>query len=148
MTRSWRESEFHRDDVDSLKERQSFTESRLTVIEFEIQNEVCDRCDRIAKELQMSQNRQIQDLRQEMLREVAKVPTHTVSTHEKSLLRPEAPSFTPLGDEATTIPTAACGGVEGASHGTCTTKAAAQQAPPYDGCSTWEAYRTQFEMLA
>ena len=83
-----------------------------------------------------------------MLCEVAKVPTHTESTHEKSLLRPEAPSFTPLGDEATTTPTAACGGVKGASQGTCATKAAAQRAPPCDGCSTWEAYRTQFKMLA
>ena len=73
-----------------------------------------------------------------MLHEMAKVPTHTESTHEKSLLRPEAPSFTP---------TASCGGVEGAIQGTCA-KAAAQRAPPHDGRSTWEAYRTQFEMLA
>ena len=80
---------------------------------------------------------------------MAKVPTRTESTHEKSLLRPEAPSFTPLGDEATytTTPTAACGGVKGTIQGTCA-KAAAQRAPPYDGRSTWEAYRTQFEMLA
>lgn len=139
--------ESHRGDVDSLKERQSFTESRLTTIESGIQDEVSDRCDRIAKELQTSQNKQIQDLRQEMLCEIAKVPTLTESTHQKSLLRPEAPLFTPLGDEATTSPTAACGGGEGATQGTCATKTA-QRAPPYDGRSTWEAYRTQFEMLA
>ena len=139
--------ESHHDDIDSLKERQSLTENQLTAIESGIQNEVSDRCDRIAKELQTSQNRQIQDLRLKMLHEMAKVPTHTESTHEKSLLRPEAPSFTPLGDEATTTPTAACGGVEGAIQRTCA-KVAAQRAPLYDGRSTWEAYRTQLEMLA
>ena len=54
--------ESHHDDIDSLKEKQSLTENRLTAIESGIQNEVSDRCDRIAKELQTSQNRQIQDL--------------------------------------------------------------------------------------
>ena len=83
-----------------------------------------------------------------MLREIVKVPTHTESTHEKSLLQPEAPLFTLLGNEATTTPTAACGGMEGAGQGTCATKAATQRAPPYDGHSTWEAYRTQFKILA
>ena len=82
----------------------------MTAIKSGIQDEVSGRCDRIAKELQTSQNKQIQDLQQEMLHEIAKVPTLTESTHQKSLLRPEAPLFTPLGNEATKTPTAACGG--------------------------------------
>ena len=53
-----------------------------------------------------------------------------------------APLFTPLSDETTAL-TATGGDVGGAGQGTCAAKTA-QRAPP----STWEAYRTQFEMLA
>ena len=77
------------------------------------------------------------------IRDVARDSKAAYSTSHKSLLRPEAPSFTPLGVETQT---AAGRGVGGAGEGACATKAV-QRAPPYEGRSTWEAYRTQFEML-
>ena len=52
------------------------------------------------------------DFRQEMLCEIAKLPT-PAETFPKSLLRPEAPLFTLLGIEATATPVAACGGGRG-----------------------------------
>lgn len=135
----------HLTDVGRLEERQSSAESRLAAIESGVQQGVSRECGRIAEELQASQTQQIQDLRQEILQEMAKQPGPTETSH-KSLLRPEAPLFTPLGSESTTTPTASRGG-GGAGEGACTTKTM-QRAPPYDGRSTWEAYRTQFEMLA
>jgi hypothetical protein len=80
-----------------------------------------------------------------MLCEIAKI-SPAESTQQKSLLQPEAPLFTPLSDETTAL-TSASGYVEGAGQDACAAKAA-QRAPPYDGRSTWESYRTQFEMLA
>ena len=90
--------------------------------------------------------KQIQDLRQEILQEMAKQPGPTETSH-KSLLKPKAPLFTPLGSKATTTPTASSGGGGGAGEGACTTKTM-QRTTHYDDCSTWEAYRTQFKMLA
>ena len=138
--------EAHQADMERLEERQNSTEGRLEALESGIQARVSERCGQIAEELQASQNQQMQAFRQEMLREIVKLPTPEETSH-KSLLRPEAPLFTPLRIEATTTPTASCGGGGGAGEGACATKPV-QRAPPYDGRSTWEAYRTQFEMLA
>ena len=142
--------EAHQADVERLEERQSSTEGRLEALESGIQVGLSEKCGQIAKELQASRNQQMEDLRQEMLREIAKLPTPAETSH-KSLLRPEAPLFTPIGIEATAVLTASCGEGGGAGDGACATRPETKpvhRAPPYDGRSSWEAYRTQFEMLA
>ena len=76
----------------------------------------------------------MQDFRQEMLREIAKLPRH--------LTRACCDHKHPCSHHW------ACSLWEGgAGKGAGDTKAV-QKAPPDDGCLTWEAYRTQFEMLA
>ena len=65
--------EAHQADVEHLEERQSSTEGRLETLESEIQVVVSEKCGQIAKELQASQNQQMEDFRQEMLREIAKL---------------------------------------------------------------------------
>jgi hypothetical protein len=133
--------EAHQGDIERLQERQHSTENRLAT---EVQREVSEVCDRIVKELETQQNLRLEELRQEMLRTVEKLPSPT--TTNSSLLRPDAPPFNSLSTEATaTATTAACAGEGGT--GATSTKAV-QRAPPYDGRSAWEAYRTQFEMLA
>ena len=72
-----------------------------------------------------------------MLLEIAKLPTPaSMSPPQGSALRLQSPTFTPLQVEMATTPVVA-GGAN-----------TVQRAPPYDGCSAWVAYRTQFEMLA
>ena len=65
--------EAHQADVERLEERQSSTEGWLEALESGIQVVVSEKCGRIAKELQASQNQQMEDFRQEMLREIAKL---------------------------------------------------------------------------
>ncbi len=113
-----------------MEEKQSTTESRLAALESGVQVEVNDGCRRIAK-LHL-QNKQILDLRQEILCEIAKIPA-AESTQQKSVLGPAAPLFTPLSDETTAL-TSASGDVRGAGQGACAAKAA-QRATPYDGRS-------------
>ncbi len=65
------------------------------------------------------------------------------SERGRSTLRPAAPSFVPSGEDTYAESATAEGG------GAVGTGAPLHQRPvPYDGKSTWEAYRAQFEMLA
>jgi hypothetical protein len=63
--------------------------------------------------------------------------------HAKSILRPSALPFVPSGED-TDERTASTGGGEAAG----TARALHQRPVPYDGKTTWDAYRAQFEMLA
>ena len=123
------------------------------------------------------------DLRRELMAEIAKLPSPTISTHGSSL-SPSAPTFVPPLDlelsssaaaetgtvtatvtdtlAAPTMPDlplpASVPSLDGAAHSRtaigATTEGGAgpakpvQRAPPYDGRADWDAYRTQFEMLA
>ena len=62
----------HQTDVECLEERQSSTEGRPEALKSGIQVVVSEKCGQVAKELQASQNKQMKDFRQEMLREIAR----------------------------------------------------------------------------
>ena len=135
----------HREGFERLESRQSAAENRLVTAESEIRREVDDVCSRVTAELRNLQSKEIEDLKQKMLREMTKMPT-PIDASPRTPLRPEAPSFLPLAVGATLSPLAA--GEGGAGPGGEGVTKSVQRAPPYDGRSAWEAYRTQFEMLA
>ena len=138
--------ESHEQTVECLSNRQSATESRLVTMEADFRRELHSGHRQVAEELQALQAQHLDELRQEMMREIAKLPTPVGSPAPRRSLRPRAPTFTPLVTGLEASATASPGVVGGgAAAGTSKT---VQRAPPYDGRSAWEAYRTQFEMLS